>query len=632
MYKVLIMLAMVSIPCLIVAQENAVADSIWFKENYEKLEVMISARDGVKLFAAIYQPKDKTTKHPILLNRTPYSCRPYGVDQWRAIHYSYYMKYAKEKYIFVFSDVRGRYMSEGEFIDIRPFNPQKKGKQIDEASDTYDTVDWLIKNTSNNGNVGVIGTSYPGFYATMASLSNHKAIKAVSPQAPVTDWFIGDDFHHNGAFCLMDGFSFYTSFGKPRKEPHPDGNRAPGYKFNSNDNYNFYLKMGALKNSFKPEYMDTNVVFWKDLFAHPNYDSWWEARNVRKYMRNIQPAMLTVGGLFDAEDCWGAWNLYKAIEQQNSPTINNAIVMGPWIHGGWSRTDGSSLGNVHFNSNTAKYFQDNIEFPFFQKYLNPTAVVNTSKITEANIFFSGSNEWQHLPKWPPANAIATNFYLHPQEQINLQKPTYAKSHSDYTSNPNKPVPYTEDVHLRRTTEYMTDDQRFASRRNDVLTFSTSILNEDLTVAGTPLAKLFTSISTTDADFVVKIIDVFPDTFKYDPTLKFNTKVPMGGYQMLVRGEIFRGKYKSGFANPTPFKTQTVTAVDFALPDIAHTFKKGHKLMIQIQSSWFPLMDRNPQQFLNIYECNDKDFVPSNINIWHDKDNSSHIVLPIVKNF
>jgi uncharacterized protein len=606
-------------------------DSLWVRNNYTKKEVMIPMRDGTKLFTAIYAPKDAGAKHPILLNRTPYSCSPYGVDDFRRFQDGFLMKYLKAGYIMAYQDVRGRYMSEGDFVDIRPFNPNKKGTEIDEASDTYDAIDWLIKNTESNQMVGMFGTSYPGFYSTMGALSNHPALKAVSPQAPVTDWFIGDDFHHNGAFAFMDGFSFYSGFGKPRKAPSVDGNGSNGYRFKTQDNYNFYLKLGAIKNAFKPEFMGDSVQFFKDMYAHPNYDAWWEDRNVRKYMKDIKPAMLTVGGLFDAEDCWGAWNLYKAIEKQNDKTKSNQIVMGPWIHGGWSRTDGSSLGNVKFESNTSKFYQDQIEFPFFQKHVNNTTIPEFNDIAEANIFFTGENKWKQFETWPPANIVETPIYLQANNGLALSKPTTAKSVTTYTSDPAKPVPYTEDVHLRRTREYMTDDQRFANRRTDVISFEMPIEGKDLTVAGPIIANLMASISTTDADFVVKIIDVFPDEFSYmKDGKKLSSVIPMGGYQMLVRGEIFRGRYKTGFDKPSAFVPNKITPVKFELPDIAHTFKVGHKLMVQIQSSWFPLMDRNPQQFVNIYTCGDDAFIKSNISIWHDSKNASSIVLPVLR--
>ncbi|HNH21159.1 MAG TPA: CocE/NonD family hydrolase [Ferruginibacter sp.] len=619
------LLSMLLVSLISLQAQNA--DSLWVRENYYKIERMVPMRDGTKLFTAFYIPKDSSEKHPILFNRTPYSCSPYGEDKFSGrLLFTYWVNYLKEGYIIAIQDVRGKWMSEGEFMDIRPFNPAKKGTETDEASDTYDAIDWMINNIpSNNKRVGVFGISYPGFYSTMAALSGHPALKAVSPQAPVTEWFMGDDFHHNGAFFLMDGFSFYSGFGKPRPKPTTQG--SPGYQFKTQDNYDFYLRTGALKNFAK--IMGDSIAFWKDLYAHPNYDDWWKARNPMNFVTNVKPAMLIVGGLFDAEDCYGAWNLYKAIEAKSKFT-ENKLVMGPWSHGGWGgRADGSYLGNVRFGSKTSEYYQRNIEIPFFNFYLKLRGTVHD--IAEATIFFTGENEWRNMKQWPPKEITSMDINLVPGENLALEivHRKFGK-YSEYISDPAHPVPYTEDVHLGRTAEYMTDDQRFASRRTDVLTFSTDVLSEDITVAGPVIADLVTSISTTDADFVVKIIDVFPDTFRYENnylSARPGTQAyPMGGYQMLVRGEIMRGRYRNSFEKPEAFKPNERTNVKFTLPDIAHTFKKGHKLMIQVQSSWFPLADRNPQKFVNIYTCDDSDFQKATIRIYDD----SKIILPVLK--
>ncbi|HMF70681.1 MAG TPA: CocE/NonD family hydrolase [Flavitalea sp.] len=602
-------------------------DSAWFFENYTKKEMYIPMRDGVKLFTSILIPKDASEKHPIIFNRTPYSCAPYGEEHIAAYWNSYYRYYLREGYIIVKQDVRGRWMSEGEFVDIRPFNPNKKtNKDVDEASDTYDAIDWIVKNIpNNNGNVGVSGISYPGFYSTMAALSGHPALKAVSPQAPVTEWFMGDDFHHNGAFFQMDGFAFYTGFGQPRPAPTTVGPKP--YQFPTPDAYDFYLRTGPLKNLTK--IMGDSIKFWQDLMSHPNYDTFWKARNPMNYVTDVKPVMLTVGGLFDAEDCFGAWNLYKAIEKK-SPGTNNRIVMGPWYHGQWASVNGSYLGNVQFESNTSVWYQNNIEIPFFNYYLKGKG--EEPKLAEATIFFSGENKWRKLPSWPMAEKKDVPIYLQPNGKLAWSKPAGKTSFTEYISDPAKPVPYVENVGEHRTREYMTDDQRFAAHRPDVLVFQTEVLNEDMTLAGPVIADLLTSITGTDADFVVKIIDVFPDDFKYqtptpDPV---NTQITMGGYQMLVRGEIMRGRFRNSFEQPSPFKPNSVERVKFTLPDIAHTFKKGHKLMIQIQSSWFPLVDRNPQKFVNIYTANENDFQKATIRIFHDGTNSSNIVLPVVK--
>lgn len=623
MKKVFLSIFLISVFYVSFAQET---DSAWFVNNYTKIERYIPMRDGVKLFTSIYLPKDQSSKHPFLMTRTPYSCAPYGEDKLITMWKSYKMAYARENFIFVFQDVRGRYMSEGDFVDVRPFIKNKKGNQIDEASDTYDAIDWLVKNVpGNNGKVGVTGTSYPGFYSTEAALSGHPALVAVSPQAPVTDWFMGDDFHHKGAFFVMDGFSFYPFFGQPH--PKPTKEYGNGFRFHSDDNYHIYLQTGALKNFAK--LVGDSISFWHEMYQHPNYDAWWQERNARVGLYNVKPAMLWVGGLFDAEDCFGAWNAYKATEAQ-SPQTNSRIVMGPWYHGQWSR-EGSNLGNVYFGSNTSAYFQDSLEIPFFNYYLLGKG--NTDKIAEANIFFTGENNWKKFQQWPPKKMETQNLYLGGKGKLYLNKlpPANDIAFDDYTSDPAHPVPYTEDVHFRRTREYMTDDQRFAERRTDVLTYSTDILNEDITLAGPVIADLVVSLSTTDADFVVKLIDVFPDNFNYPENILsiIQKPYPMGGYEMLVRAEIMRGKFRNSFEKPEPFVPGKITEVKWELPDVAHTFLKGHRIMIQIQSSWFPLADRNPQKFLNIYQAEDADFQKASIKIFHAQAHLSKIILPVL---
>lgn len=600
------------------AQHNE-QDSLWILENYTKTEQLIPMRDGVKLFTSIYVPKDTTEKHPILFKRTPYSCSPYG-KEFGKFWNSYQRFYFREGYIMVIQDVRGRWMSEGEFADVRPFHPdKKKNTDIDESSDTYDAVEWLLKNVKhNNGNVGVFGISYPGFYATMAAMSNHPAIRAVSPQAPVTDWFRGDDFHHNGAFFLMDAFGFYSGFGKPRPKPTTTGPKP--FDFKSADNYDFYLKTGAIRN-FNEKYLHDSVAFWKEMFAHPDLDEWWKARNPINFIKDIRPATLVVGGLFDAEDCFGAWRLYEAIEKK-SPGSDNRLVMGPWSHGQWAGPDGSFLGNVKFGVKTSLWYQNNIELPFFNYHLKGKGTL--SQLPEAYVFFSGGDVWKKFDQWPPKEKTEKVIYFQNGGKLGWSKPVSTNGFSEYISDPAHPVPYTEDVHLWRTAEYMTDDQRFASRRPDVLTFETGVLTEDLTVAGTVTANLLASISGTDADFIVKIIDVFPDE-AVDPE---NDGYPMGGYQMLVRGEVMRGRYRNGFEKGIPFTPGKTEAVKFELPDIAHTFRKGHRVMVQVQSSWFPLVDRNPQKFVNIYTARDEDYQKATVRIYHNSNNASGITLPV----
>lgn len=609
------------------AQTNTL-DSAWIRDNYYKIERMVPMRDGAKLFTAIYIPKDTTEKHPILMRRTPYSAAPYGENNFPNFWDTYHRLYFRENYIFVVQDVRGRYMSEGTFEDVRPFNPAKKGTVTDEASDSYDAVEWLLTNVPhNNGRVGAFGISYPGFYATMVALSGHPAVKAVSPQAPVTDWFMGDDFHHNGAFMMMDAFTFYPSFGRPRPVPTTHSNR--GFAFPGADNYQFFLEAGTLQGLAR--LMGDSIRFWKDLYAHPNLDDWWKARNPMQHMQNLMPATLVVGGLFDAEDVYGAWNLYKAIEQKGAN--NNKIVMGPWFHGQWGgRSDGSMLGNIQFGQRTSEWYQNHIEVPFFNYHLKGKGHLN--QLAEATVFFSGENAFRKMAQWPAKEVITRNVFLQPDGALGWTKPGASQPFTEYTSDPSKPVPYTEDVHLRRTREYMTDDQRFAARRPDVIVFRTEPLQEELTVAGPLYANLFASLTTTDADFVVKLIDVFPDTFGHrtaEPLAAMPAaQYPMAGYQMLVRGEIMRGKYRNSFEKPQPFTPGKVEKVRFYLPDVAHTFKKGHRLMVQVQSSWFPLADRNPQKFVNIYEAKASDFQKAVIRIYHDATHPSSIELPVLR--
>lgn len=599
------------------------ADSAWIVQNYIKKEQNITMRDGKHLFTAIYMPKDKSEKHPILIMRTPYSCYPYGSDKFRPFWGSHNREYLKENYIMVLQDVRGKYMSEGEFVDVRPFNPDKKDKDIDEASDTYDTVDWLVKNLEgNNGNVGVYGISYPGFYATEAAVSNHPAIKAVSPQAPVTDWFVGDDFHHNGAFMIMDAFEFYVTrgFGSPRPKPTTavyNKGFIPGTK----DKYGFFLKNGPLPNFTK--LTGDTIAFWNELMRHPDMDKWWKMRNARVALYKVKPAMLVVGGLYDAEDCFGAWNVFKAIEKQ-SPETKNSIVMGPWSHGQWSEPEATRLGNIQFGSNTAEWFASNMEVPFFNYYLKGKGKVDGIK--NANIFFSGENVWKQFDQWPAEGVKNKPLYLQNGGELKWNKPTGANKFTQYTSDPEKPVPYAEGVLGHRTVEYMTDDQRFASRRPDVIVFKTDTLSEDVTLGGPVTADLNVSITGTDADFVVKLVDVFPDNFQYSDSDNYI----MNGYEMLVRGEIFRGRYRHGYEKGVAFLPGKLTKVKFTLPDVAHVFRKGHRIMVQIQSSWFPLADRNPQTFVDIYNAKENDFKKADIRVYHDAARPSCVALPVME--
>jgi uncharacterized protein len=590
------------------------------KSRYTKQEVYITMRDGKRLFTSIYRPLKIKGPLPVLLSRTPYNIEPAGPSQF-SFFTQIYSRYMNDNYIIVLQDVRGRYMSEGAFEDIRPVIPEKKSnKDIDETTDTWDTVDWIIKNVEdNNGKVGIFGISYPGFYSTMGIINSHPAVKAVSPQAPVTAWFIGDDFHHNGAFFLLDCFSFYYSNGRVFHSPSRRG--FPQFDFPP-DNYNFFLSLGAIRN-IAPKYFGDSTKFWNDAFNHPDYDEFWKSRDPRQHLKNVKPAVMTVGGWFDAEDLYGALKTYEAIEIQNPASVKNTLVMGPWSHSQWAFGKATNLGNIYWGMDANKDYIE-LEKRFFDFYLKGEGSGN---IPEAAIFITGRNEWRNFETWPPKNMTTKNIYFQPAGEASSTVPGLKVSYDEYISDPMNPVPYTEDVHARRTAEYMTDDQRFASRRPDVLEYQTSVLEEDVTLAGPVSANLFVTTTGTDADFVVKLIDVFPDTVK---TSNEEIKVPLGGYQMLVRGEVFRGRYRNSFEKPEAFVPGKITEVKYEIPDVAHTFKKGHRIMIQVQSSWFPLVDRNPQKFVDIYKCSDSDFQKATIRIYHDSKNPSHLKVGVLE--
>ncbi len=600
--------------------ENSMA---YIKEIYTKKEVYIPMRDGVRLFTSVYTPNDTTQLHPILMNRTPYNAE--RSEDGFSFFLLAFIDYVREGYIFVFQDVRGKYMSEGEFEDVRPYIPDKKtNKDIDESSDTFDSMDWLIKNVPhNNGKIGILGTSYPGFYATMALPDAHPALKAVSPQAPVTDWFIGDDFHHNGAFFLLDAFNFYYGFGFGLPRPEPTRSSAAHFRWPVEDSYEFFMRLGPVKNIVELYFGDT-IKFWNDAMAHPNYDDFWKARTPLPHLKNINPAVLTVGGWFDAEDLYGPLYTYGAIEKQNPSAISNRIVMGPWSHSQWNFGKAENMGNVHWGFNTSEHYRK-VELKFFNYYLKGKGDMD---LPEATIFITGTNKWRGFDTWPPQNVVEKDLYFQPSGKLSFEQPVSINSYNEYVSDPMKPVPYTEDVHLRRTTQYMTDDQRFAARRPDVMVYQTDVLTEDITFTGPLYANLFVSTTGTGADYVVKLIDVFPDKMVDYP--KNKKKVPIGGYQMLVRGEVMRGRFRNSFEKPEPFKPNKVTEVSFELQDVAHTFKKGHRIMIQVQNSWFPLVDRNPQKFVDIYHCNEEDFQKATHRIYHDKKYPSNVKVMVLK--
>jgi uncharacterized protein len=616
-----------AMPCLLILALLSVLgaqrqDSI--QSDYQKYEFRIPMRDGIKLFTAVYAPRDTSRPYPIMLNRTPYGVAPYGVDEYPS-SLGPSEELSKEGFIFVYQDVRGRMMSEGEFVNLSPYIANKKGPEdVDESSDAYDTIDWLVKNIpNNNGKVGIWGISYPGFYAACAMIDAHPALKAVSPQAPIADWFVGDDFHHNGGFFLAHSFAFLAGFGQPR--PKPIESHFKTFNFPTPDGYDFYLKMGPLPEANK-KYLKGEIPFWNELMQHGNYDDFWQARNLRPHLRNVRPAVMTVGGWFDAEDLFGTLGVYKSVESSN-PGTYNILVMGPWCHGGWARSAGDSLGNIHFGTETSVYYRKEIELPFFKHFLKGGGGPG---LPEAYVFLTGENEWQKENQWPPRKAKARNLYFCADWKLSWDPDTgdSADAFDEYISDPGKPVPHIDRINTGMTREYMIDDQRFASRRTDVLTYATDKLDQDVTIAGPITPSLNVSTTGTDSDFVVKLIDVYPDDMPDDDSLHSETR--MGGYQQLVRGEVFRGKFRNSFSSPEPFVPGKITKIEYQMPDIFHTFRKGHRIMVQVQSSWFPLVDRNPQQFVDIYNAKISDFKKAIQRVYRSRSAPSFITLYEIK--
>jgi len=566
-------------------------------ENYDKQEVNITMRDGIKLHTTIYSPKDTSKKYPILLQRTPYSSNPYGEDQFRSkIGPNEYLM--KEGNIIVYQDVRGRWMSEGTYDNMRAYIPNKKGKQIDEASDTYDSIDWLINNVKNNNKrVGTWGISYPGFYAVYSLLDAHPALKAVSPQAGIGDFFF-DDFHHNGAY-LLSYWRATALFGYDKEKPTTES----WYQFpelETQDQYQFFLDNGPLSNLDK--YYKEDNIFWQQLKEHPNYDEFWKSRGIIQHLKDIKPAVMVVGGLFDAEDLYGPFETYKTIEK--SSNNYNTMVFGPWSHGDWARKkERQAVGNVYFGDNISEEYQKNIETNFFNHFLKGSGSKD-SGLPEAYVYDTGKREWNSYETWPPKNAESKRYYLGADQKLS---DSASNSEVSFVSDPKKPVPYSEDIKMVFTPrKYMTDDQRFAARRPDVLMYETPVLEEDMSLVGAIEAHLKVATTGTAADWVVKVIDVYPpDAEDYEETQDHSK---MGNYFMMVRSEIIRGRFRNSFEKPEPFEPNKKTDVNFQLQDVNHTFKKGHKLQIQVQSTWFPLIDLNPQTYVpNIFEAKEEDF-------------------------
>jgi putative CocE/NonD family hydrolase len=618
----------------------------YIQDNYTKREVSIPMRDGVKLFTAIYEPKARTEKYPILLNRTPYSISPYGADKFKTSLGPSEL-YAREGYIFAYQDVRGRSMSEGEFVDVRPHVNNKKGKQIDESTDAYDTIEWLVKNVANNnGRVGTYGISYPGFYTSAGSIDSHPALKACSPQAPVSDWFHGDDTHHNGALFIAQEFGFYGFFGQTRPAPTGDFSYVKPFSLGTEDGYNFFLNLGGVKEAgdFYEKQLGYRIKLWDEPMQHANYDQYWKERNILPNLKNIKCATMTVGGWYDNEDLYGALQTYQHIERQN-PGIYNVLVMGPWFHGGWARSDGEWLGTAYFGGKTSEFYRSQLELPFFNKFLKDKGDI--SQIKEVNAFDTGANVWREFSTYNPTNATDTALYLTANGGLSFESPQTPGAFNEYVSDPMKPVPYTQKITMGYPRDFMTEDQRFAAARPDVIVYQTEPLTADITVAGDIKPALFVSSSGTDSDFIVKVIDVFPNDYNYPTTGKTlesgepeRIKPPEtsaasvfapGGYQMLLRGEPMPARFRSSFEKPEPLVPDQTTKLNYTMPGITHTFKKGHRIMVQIQSTWFPLVARNPQKFMENYKMGtNADFQKATQRVYFGGKNPSAIVLPILK--
>ena len=577
------------------------------KVNYSKMEVDIPMRDGVKLHTTIYSPRDTSQEYPILMQRTPYSSRPYGEDQFRSkIGPNEILM--KQGNIIVYQDVRGRWMSEGNYDNMRAYIPNKKGKEFDEASDTYDTIEWLVNNVeNNNGKVGTWGISYPGFYATYSLLSGHPALKAASPQASIGDFFF-DDFHHNGAY-LLSYWRATAVFGYQHDKP-TDTAWYEFPKLGTEDQYQFFMDNGPLRNL--DEYYKEDNEFWQQLKEHPNYDDFWQKRGIVQHLKDIKPAVMIVGGLFDAEDLYGPFAIYKSIEEHSDNY--NSIVFGPWSHGDWARNSGrQSVGNVYFGDSISAHFQRDYETEFFNHFLKKKTK-DAIRLAEAHIYDTGLRQWNDYEEWPPKNTTSKTWYLGDNQQF-TEQPT--DNEEQFVSDPEKPVAYNDEIKMVFTPrEYMTGDQRFAARRPDVLVFETEVLEEDMKLAGPIEAMLKVATTGTAADWVVKVIDVYPpDAENYEETMPH---LKMSNYHMMVRSEVMRGRFRDSFEDPQAFEPNKKTEVNIKLQGINHTFKKGHKLQVQIQSTWFPLIDRNPQTFVdNIFEAEEKDFQKQTHTVYGD---------------
>lgn len=607
------------------------------REHYTKYEYRIPVRDGKKLFTVAYLPKDQSQRYPMLMTRTPYGCGPYGVDRDGVRHLAPNEEFLKAGYIFVCQDVRGRYQSEGEFIEMTPHQAVKKTAiDVDESSDTHDSVQWLIDHMpGNNGRVGLWGISYPGFYAAASIIDSHPAIKAASPQAPIADLYMGDDSYHGGAFMLAANFGFYASF-KPQRTPVLPPKRWPEFEWGTPDGYEFFLQFTNLDDMAARLAADGGPNPYFDVqIEHERYDGFWKPRALTPHLKNIRAAVLTVGGWFDAEDLAGPFAIHRAIGQQ-SPATDNRLVIGPWVHGGWIGAPGRQLGRVQFQQPTAEQFQRDVLLPFFEQHLRD--VKPKTPIAKATVFETGTNVWRRYDAWPPMETQSRTLYFAPGGRLSFVPPAAAQAEFDaWVSDPSKPVPFVGYTAMGVPQEYMVGDQRFAATRPDVLTYRSDVLDEDVTVAGPIVARLFASTSGSDADWVVKLIDVYPNEMDDPPAKKRRPRTedselqdsPLAGMQQLVRGDPLRGRFRHGFEQPEAMVPGRVEELRVALQDINHTFRRGHRIMVQLQSSWFPLIDRNPQTFVPIRSAKPEDFQVATQKIYRWKDQASGLELKVL---
>ena len=594
-----------------VAATGAAQQHVPLEARYAKTEYRIAMRDGKRLLTVVYTPRDTTRSYPIMLTRTPYGVGPYGEAAYpRGIGPS--PRFADDGYIVVYQDVRGRFLSEGDFAHMTPWKGMSGAGATDESTDTYDTIDWLVTRIPhNNGRVGIWGISYSGFFAAAALVNAHPALKAASPQAPQADWFLGDDVHHHGAFLLASAFGFFTTSGRSR--PSPTTERPARFDFGTNDGYAFFLAMGPLANADRL-YLKGTAPFWNDMMAHGTDDAFWQARRIGPHLRDVTPAVLTVSGWYDANNLHGALIVHESIARQ-SPRTSNRIVLGPWSHGQWSRGAGDALGELRFGSNTGQFFRDSIEFPFFDHYLKREGKL---ALPPATIFETGVNRWRTFGAWPPTGVRARAIYLHAGGTLSFAPPPAdtGSAYDEYVSDPAKPVPFLAQPNTGMKPDYMALDQRFTAKRPDVLVYASEPLPEDMTIAGSVRPTLFVSTSGTDSDWMVKLIDVHPDS-------------TADGFQELVRGDVMRGKFRNSYAHPEPFVPGKVARVAFGMDDVLHTFKKGHRIMVHVQSSWFPLVDRNPQTFVDIYRAVPSDFRAATQRVYRSTSQASRIEIPVL---